>query len=166
MADMEQLERELSVRHPERWVRHHLASFPADYFRVFDSTEVSRHLEAMLTLTDDRPVHVRAESESGGVWRVDVVGYDAFQFLSTVCTLLAVSGLSILMGGFSHPSLRRRIPLLQFPGGFAGPKRPARPSASSGPDRRPRIVDVFRVRPLAHRPSSRTGRSFRKSCAI
>ncbi len=98
MADMEQLERELLARHPERWVRHHLASFPADYFRVFDSAEVSRHLEAMRTLTDDRPVHVRAESECGGVWRVDVVGYDAFQFLSTVCTLLAVSGLSILDG--------------------------------------------------------------------
>ena len=105
MADMEQLERELLVRHPERWVRHHLASFPADYFRVFDSTEVSRHLEAMLTLTDDRPVHVRAESECGGVWRVDVVGYDAFQFLSTVCTLLAVSGLSISgWAGFHVPA--------------------------------------------------------------
>ena len=98
ITDMEQLVRELLVHHPERWVRHHLASFPADYFRVFDSTEVSRHLEAMLTLTDDRPVHVWAESECGGVWRVDVVGYDAFQFLSTVCTLLAVSGLSILDG--------------------------------------------------------------------
>ena len=148
MADMEQLERELLARHPERWVRHHLASFPADYFRVFDSTEVSRHLEAMLTLTDDRPVHVRAESECGGVWRVDVVGYDAFQFLSTVCTLLAVSGLSILDGRVftsqpppSEPTapVSRRVP---------GPKRPARPSDPSGPDRRPRIVDVFRVRPL------------------
>ena len=61
MADMEQLARELLVHHPERWVRHHLASFPVDYFRVFDCTEVSRHLEAMLNLSDDRPVHVRAE---------------------------------------------------------------------------------------------------------
>ncbi|MGZ3382853.1 MAG: hypothetical protein ACXVBB_21690, partial [Isosphaeraceae bacterium] len=148
MADMVQLERELLARHPERWVHHHLASFPADYFRVFDSTAVSRHLEAMLTVTDDRPVHVRAESECDGVWRVDVVGYDAFQFLSTVCTLLAVSGLTILDGRVftsqpppSEPTapVSRRVP---------GPKRPARPSDPSEPDRRPRIVDVFRVRPL------------------
>jgi [glutamine synthetase] adenylyltransferase / [glutamine synthetase]-adenylyl-L-tyrosine phosphorylase len=148
MADMEQLARDLLVHHPERWVRHHMASFPADYFRVFDSSEVSRHLEAMLTLTDDRPVHVRAESESGGVWRVDVVGYDAFQFLSTVCTMLAVSGLSILDGRVFTSQPPPPDPLASFSRRIASLKRPARPSAPSGPDRRPRIVDVFRVRPV------------------
>ncbi len=166
ITDMEQLVRELLVHHPERWVRHHLASFPADYFRVFDSTEVSRHLEAMLTLTDDRPVHVWAESECGGVWRVDVVGYDAFQFLSTVCTLLAVSGLSILDGWVFTSQAPPPDPTASVPRRVSGPKRPGRPSAPGGPDRRPRIVDVFRVRPLRGRPSSRTGRSSRTSCAI
>ncbi len=147
MADMEQLARELLVHHPERWVRHHLASFPVDYFRVFDCTEVSRHLEAMLNLSDDRPVHVRAEPQRGGLWRIDVVGYDAFQFLSTVCTLLAVSGLSIIDGRVftSQPPADSTAPVHRR---AAGLKRAGRLSAPSSPDRRPRIVDVFRVRPV------------------
>ena len=36
--------------------------------------------------------------DSYGEWWVDVVGYDAFQFLSTLSTLLAVRGLSIVEG--------------------------------------------------------------------
>ena len=52
------------------------------------------------------------------------------------------------MGGSSRLSLRRPIPLLSVPRRVPGPKRPARLAAPSGPDRRPRIVDVFRVRPL------------------
>ncbi len=152
MAELEQLERELLVRHPERWVRHHLASFPADYFRAFDIGDVSRHLEAMLTLTDDRPVHVRAEAENGGVWKVDVVGYDAFQFLSTVCTLLAVSGLSILDGRVFTSQPPPSEPAAAVSKRSPGPKRASRPSASGKPDRRPRIVDVFRVRPLRPQP--------------
>ena len=167
MADMEQLERELLARHPERWVRHHLASFPADYFRVFDSAEVSRHLEAMLTLTDDRPVHVRAESECGGVWRVDVVGYDAFQFLSTVCTLLAVSGLTILDGRvFTSQPPPPEPTVFGFPGGFRAPSVPR--------GRRPRVDRTvgpgssmsFGSARSARRPSGRTGRSSRMSSAI
>ena len=98
MPDMAQLERELMSRHPESWVRHHLASFPREYFQVFEGPELSRHLELLQGLSDDRPVAIHAESEAGGVWKVVVVGYDAFQFLSTLCTLLAVRGLSILEG--------------------------------------------------------------------
>jgi glutamate-ammonia-ligase adenylyltransferase len=148
MPDMEQLARELIGRHPERWVRHHLASFPAEYFRVFDGSQVSRHLEAVLTLTDDRPVHVRAESEGEGVWRVEVVGYDAFQFLSTVCTLFAVRGLSIYEGRVFTSQPPPPDSTSSVPRRIAGPKRPSRPVATSVPDRRPRIVDVFRVRPV------------------
>src|SRR5690242_21867656 len=98
MPDLAQLERELIGRHPERWVQHHLASFPSDYFRTFDAADISRFLGALRQLTEECPVKVRAEPEGDDVWRVEIVGYDAFQFLSTVCTLLAVSGLSILEG--------------------------------------------------------------------
>ena len=151
MAELQQLERELLTRHPERWVRHHLASFPPDYFRVFDSAEVSRHLDAMLTLCDDRPVQVRAEHLGGGLWQVDVVGYDAFQFLSTVCTLLAVSGLSIVDGRVFTSQPPPANPALAVPRRASGPKRFTR-AAAGGPDRRPRIVDVFRVRPVRPQP--------------
>jgi hypothetical protein len=113
---------------------------------------VSRHLEAMRTLTDDRPVHVRAESECGGVWRVDVVGYDAFQFLSTVCTLLAVSGLSILDG---------RVFTSQPP-----PSEPTAPVSRVDRTAGPGSSMSFGSARSARRPSGRTGRSSRTSCAI
>lgn len=148
MPDMAQLERELMSRHPESWVRYHLASFPHEYFQVFERPELSRHLELLQGLSDDRPVAIDAESEPGGVWKVVVVGYDAFQFLSTLCTLLAVRGLSILEGRVftsqppppepTTPAQRRATP----------PRRVPRTAPTAGPDRRARIVDVFRVRPV------------------
>jgi glutamate-ammonia-ligase adenylyltransferase len=150
MVEKAQLERELVGSHPEAWIRHHLASFPDAYFRSFGTAQVSRHLEMMRTLGDEHPVQVRSEPEEGGTWRIDVVGYDAFQFLSTLCTLLAVRRLSILEGWvftsqppptpLAHASPRRG------PGG----RRPPRfsPSPPALPDRRPRIVDAFRVRPV------------------
>jgi UTP:GlnB (protein PII) uridylyltransferase len=98
MPDLAQLENELIGRHPEKWVRQHLASFPADYFRTFDGSDISRYLESLRLLTEERPVKVRAEREANDVWKVEIVGYDAFQFLSTLCTLLAVRGLSIREG--------------------------------------------------------------------
>jgi glutamate-ammonia-ligase adenylyltransferase len=143
---MAQLESELKGNYPHSWVRQHLASFPADYFRSFDSAEIGQHLESILHLDDEHPVEVRALAQGEGDWKIHVVGYDAFQFLSTLCTLLAVRGLSILTGRVftsqpppleSDSAILRRGP---------GPKRPSRPVPSRVPDRRPRIVDAFQVR--------------------
>jgi glutamate-ammonia-ligase adenylyltransferase len=148
MPDLAKLESELIVRYPAPWVRHHLATFPDGYFETFDETAIGRHVGAMMDLTDTRSVRVLAEAQGEGVWRIDVVGYDAFQFLSTLCTLLAVRGLAILEGQvftsqFVGPevvnSAARRGPQ---------PRRLHRREACAGPDRRPRIVDVFRVRPV------------------
>ncbi|MGO9599589.1 MAG: hypothetical protein ACLP7Q_16490 [Isosphaeraceae bacterium] len=152
MPDLALLERELMISHPERWVRHHMATFPAAYFQRFDSSQVSRHLGAMQSVSDQRPVQIRADAEDWGIWNVEVVGYDAFQFLSTLCMLLAVRGLAILEGWVytsqvpSEPisPVRRRGP---------GPRRTLREGADRGPDRRSRIVDVFRVRPLRRQES-------------
>src|SRR3954451_20478534 len=98
MPDLARLQNELLRRHPEPWVRHHLESFQAAYFDAFDEAAVSGHLGLMLALSDDRPVAVRARPAGEGEGWVDVVGYDCFQFLSTLCNLLAVRGLSILEG--------------------------------------------------------------------
>src|SRR3954468_188891 len=98
MPDLAKLESELIVGYPAPWVRHHLATFPEGYFEAFDETAIGRHIGAMMELTDTRSVRVLAEAEGEDVWRIDVVGYDAFQFLSTLCTLLAVRGLAILEG--------------------------------------------------------------------
>jgi glutamate-ammonia-ligase adenylyltransferase len=159
MPEMAELESELMGRHPERWVHHFLASFPDTYFQSFDGAAVSRHLEAMRSLTDDRPVRVHVEPDSDGGWRVDVVGYDAFQFLSTLCTLLAVRGLSIREGRVftSHPPTQSTTGLRRA----SGPRHPPRPSQATVPDRRPRIVDVFRVRPVQTRVAAPDWDEFR-----
>src|SRR5262249_17123226 len=84
-------------------------------------------------------------------WWVEVVGYDAFQFLSTVCNLLAVMGLAIVEGRVftSQPPPREpsRTPVRK-----AG-LRPAHGSRlvrsrpeEREPDGRPKIVDRFLVR--------------------
>jgi hypothetical protein len=147
MPDLVRLETELTGRYPEPWVRHHLAAFRAAYFAAFDDGDVSRHLGRVLALTDAQPVSVDVWPEGPGTWRVEAVGYDAFQLLSTLCTLLAIHGLSIVDGlAFtsdpreapppSHPATRR----------WRRPGRPPSPTAPGEPDRRPRIVDRFLVR--------------------
>ena len=145
---MAQLERELMSRHPGPWVHHFLVSFPRDYFQAFDSRELSRHLDLLQGLCDDRPVAIRAESEAGGVWRVDVVGYDAFQFLSTLCTLFAVGGLAILEGRVFTSQPPPPDAAAPPPRRGVQPRRLQRTASAAGPDRRARIVDVFRVRPI------------------
>jgi glutamate-ammonia-ligase adenylyltransferase len=153
MPELAQLERELLVSHPERWVRHHLATFPTAYFRHFDSSQVSRHLGAMRRVSDQRPVYVRAVPEEEGVWNIEVVGYDAFQFLSTFCMLLAVRRLAILEGWvYTSQVPPEPVSLVRRRG--TGPRRPLRAGAVIEPDRRSRIVDAFRVRPLRAHESS------------
>jgi [glutamine synthetase] adenylyltransferase / [glutamine synthetase]-adenylyl-L-tyrosine phosphorylase len=159
MPEKQKLERELLAHHPEPWVRHLLASFPEAYFRSFDSSQVSRHLEAMRSASDDRPVVVHVEAESAGVWRLDVVGYDAFQFLSTLCALLVVRELSILEGRVftSQPPAA----VAPAPRRGAGPRHPPRSGAPAEPGRRPRIVDVFHVRSVRGRNESPDWDEFR-----
>jgi glutamate-ammonia-ligase adenylyltransferase len=150
MVEKARLRQELIGIHPAPWVDAHMASFPDDYFRLFDGTEVSRHLEMMRELADEHSIQIRSEPEGGGIWRLDVVGYDAFQFLSTLCTLLAVQGLSILEGRvFTSQPPQAVVSTVPVRRGH-GPRRPQRfpSSPPAHPDRRPRIVDVFRVRPI------------------
>lgn len=139
MTDLALLESELTAHHPEPWVRLHLASFPEAYFATFDTKDVARHLARIIALTDDHPVAIDVWPECAGSWRLEVVGHDAFQLLSTLCMSLAIHGLSILEG---QVFTSRPAPLESRPGGPKG----RRPATSQGPDRRPKIVDQFRVR--------------------
>ncbi|HMB06512.1 MAG TPA: hypothetical protein VKP69_22600 [Isosphaeraceae bacterium] len=145
MPDLAQIEHELIGRYPEPWVRHHLASFQPAYFAAFDTADVARHLGRIIALTDEQPVAVGIWPDGPGAWRVEFVGYDAFQLLSTLCSLLAIHGLAIVEGhAFTSQPPRapgRRVPR---PGGHPG--RHLSPPPPRGPDRRPRIVDRFRVR--------------------
>lgn len=140
MTDLAQLDAELMARYPEPWVRLHLTSFPEGYFATFDAVAIARHLERIIALADDPPVTVQVWPNGADRWRLEVVGHDAFQLLSTLCMLLAIHGLSILEG---HVFTSRPGPAEPRPG---GPKGKRSGTAHPGPDRRPKIVDQFRVR--------------------
>jgi [glutamine synthetase] adenylyltransferase / [glutamine synthetase]-adenylyl-L-tyrosine phosphorylase len=145
MLDLVQLESELVSRYPPAWVRRHLTSFRDAYFAAFDAEAVARHLGRIIALTDEQPVAVAALPEGPSTWCVEVVGYDAFQLLSTLCTLLAIHGLSIIEGQAftSDPRDANAVPKRWKRAGRLGSL--AAPSARD-PDRRPRIVDRFPVR--------------------
>ena len=151
------LRRSLLDRHPEPWVDHLLDAFPPEYLLGFDADRLAGHLDLIRQLAADHPARVRAEPGPDATWRVEVVGYDAFQLLSTVCSLLALHGLSIVEAHIftseppaEEPAHARPRPAFA---GRAGPGRggpPALPwpisKGPTGPDRRRKIVDVFLVR--------------------
>src|SRR5262249_37330694 len=126
MPDLGALETILRESYPEIWVRHHLGSFGPAYFAAFDAADITRHLEQIRALDDEHLVSVRAwpadadgaaSSETlAGCWWVEVVGQDAFQFLSTVCSLLAVSGFSIVEGRVFTSQPPPRGPVAATPG--------------------------------------------------
>src|SRR5262249_9645459 len=152
MPDLARIESDLTGRYPETWVRHHLASFRPPYFAAFDVEDIARHLGRSLALTDAQPVAVEVWPEGPGAWRVEAVGFDAFQLLSTLCSLLAIHGLSIVHGRAvtSHPRrLPPHLPRTRPPRPAPGRRRqhagPTPPGAAGGPARRPRVVDVFQV---------------------
>jgi glutamate-ammonia-ligase adenylyltransferase len=145
MPDLARIENELTGRYPEPWVRHHLASFRAPYFAAFDVEDIARHLGRSLALTDEAPAAVETWTEGLGAWRVEAVGFDAFQLLSTLCTLLAIHGLSIVEGQ-AFTSDPRLAPASPAPRRRGRLDRLRAPGSAWDPVRRPRVVDVFRVR--------------------
>lgn len=149
MPDLVPLRSALLQHYPEAWVRHHLESFPAAYFEAFDEPAIDRHLGLMLQVSEERPVVVRTRPAAPGQWWVEVAGYDSFQFLSTLCSLLAVRGLAIDEGRVftSQPPPREQAASRPARRGMPGrrPARMMRPAPAGGPDRRRKIVDVFRV---------------------
>jgi len=144
MSDLTGIERDLTGLYPEPWVQYHLASFRAPYFAAFDGPDIARHLGASIALSDERPVAVETWPEGPRAWRVEAIGFDAFQLLSTLCTLLAIHGLSIVEGQ-AFTSDPRLAPALPAPRRRGRSDRHAAPGPASVPDRRPRVVDVFRV---------------------
>jgi glutamate-ammonia-ligase adenylyltransferase len=144
MPDLARIQSDLTGRYPEPWVLHHLASFGELYFAAFDGEDIARHLGRSLALTDEQPVSIGTWPEGQGAWRVEAVGFDAFQLLSTLCTLLAIHGLSIIEGQAftSNPRLAPAPPAPRRRGRL---DRPPAPGSAWDPDRRPRVVDVFRV---------------------
>jgi glutamate-ammonia-ligase adenylyltransferase len=163
MPDLTRLETELRQLYPESWVRHHLDSFSPAYFAAFTPEEIAQHLELVRALDAEQLVIALAwpaavAGAAGGTvtdqWWVEVVGYDVFQFLSTVCCLLAVSGLEIVEAHVftSQPPapgpslLPVRRPVFR-PGQASRFPRSQGKAKEKEPDRRRKVVDRFLVRP-------------------
>jgi glutamate-ammonia-ligase adenylyltransferase len=175
MPDLTRLETELRRIYPESWVRHHLDSFSPAYFAAFTPEEIAQHLELLRALDAEQLVIALAwpAAVAGGAgaaaaepvtdqWWVEVVGYDVFQFLSTVCCLLAVSGLEIVEAHIftSQPpprapsSLPVRRPAFRPGHAFRFPRSQGKEKGNE-PDRRRKVVDRFLVRaafPVAPAP--------------
>src|SRR5262249_20538913 len=145
MPDLARIESDLTGRYPQPWVLHHLASFRAPYFAAFDGQDIARHRGRSLALPEEEPVAVETWPRGPGAWRVEAVGFDAFQLLSTLCTLLAIHGLSIVEGQ-AFTSDPRLAPAPSTPRRRGRLDRPPAPGAACGPGRPPRGVDRFRVR--------------------
>ncbi len=143
--------------HTEPWVNFIFNAMPESYWSVLDETDLDRHLTLLRNLSDTRTAVVAATPRPGpGNWRIEVVGFDAFQFLSTLGMLLTIHGLSIqeawvftsqqdATGPSTATPTPRRIAPAQRPryriGGAA-----QEPGPSKAPDRRRKLIDVFHVR--------------------
>lgn len=156
MPDLEPLREALLAQHPQAWVEHLLNSFHESYFATFDRDAIDRQLTLMRRLGDNHPVALEARpGDLPGEWWIEVVGYDAFQFLSTLCMLLSVYGLSIQEAWIftSEPPVEAVSSSLAPVGGgrrvpASRPRlgRPPRPGSHDRPDRRRKLVDVLLVR--------------------
>ncbi|CAN5914465.1 hypothetical protein BH23PLA1_BH23PLA1_04960 [soil metagenome] len=155
MPELAKIRKELLDQFPETWVDQHLKSFQGRYFQTFDPEDLACQLRMITELADDRRVIVKARPIGSGPpeWRVAIAGYDAFQFLSTVCRLLAIHGLWIVAGRIftseppPEPSSTASKAVRRM-----GPRSVTRPTMRRkplrGPDRRRKIIDVFRVRSM------------------
>ncbi len=126
-------------------VRDFVSRMDADYFGRFEPDEIASHIRLAARLDLDHPCQVALSERPDGLYDAVIVAYDYFSEFATVCGLLSAFGLDIREGNIYT---------------FAeAPARPiARPRASGIPRRREtrraglarkKIVDVFRVRPLA-----------------
>ena len=69
-----------------------------DYESAFTASERREHLQLLKSLSPDKPVIVRAQSDGTGEWRVRVLGIDQPGELSLICGLLFVYGFDIING--------------------------------------------------------------------
>jgi glutamate-ammonia-ligase adenylyltransferase len=141
----------------------HIARMDASYTATFSTEEIKQHVQLIKNIEGDRIVNVDARPLDDSRWRVTVVGYDYLGELSLICGLLFVYGLDILesqvftyeplVGDASRddtlPSQARPYPSFSIDPSEKSLKR--RHTNLIQPSR-PKIVDVFNVRPIHPEP--------------
>ncbi len=125
-------------------LRDFVSRMDADYFARLSPNDVAQHIQLAARLDPDHPCQIHIQPKDGPSFEVVVVAYDYFSEFATICGLLSAFGLDIQEGRIytftdvaPSPSSRARS---------AWP--PRRPKARPGLARK-KIVDLFRVRPMA-----------------
>jgi glutamate-ammonia-ligase adenylyltransferase len=137
----------------------HIARLGADYVDSFSPDEIQHHADLARGINEQTPAIVEAQPINIDTWRVTVVGYDYPGELSIICGLFFVFGFNIVDGNaFTYEPLleaqtESRPKINRFDSTrHRLPHR--RPSSTSEPDTRRKIVDVFTVKSIASQPSA------------
>ncbi len=146
------------VNEPQPQVIQHIARLGADYVDSFSDEEIQYHADLARGVNEQMPAIVASQPLGKNTWRVTVVGYDYPGELSIICGLFFVFGFDILNGNAftyepladsptaSQPQTVKRFdPTRRLP-----PRQKA--SATSEPDTRRKIVDVFTVKTILSNP--------------
>lgn len=89
---------------PADEIEAHFRRLGADYWNVFSGGEIAAHMEALRTLTRERPWHVTAEDLGEGLCGLTLIGGDFQGFFAAVSGFLASAGYDIRSGRvFSFP---------------------------------------------------------------
>jgi glutamate-ammonia-ligase adenylyltransferase len=110
------------------------------YREVFSQEEIDRHRVLIRRLSEKRPVIVETSDLDSGAWRLTIVGYDYLGELSVISGLLLAHGFDIVDGQIFTDQTSRGS------------------DAPSGG--RPKIVDVFTVKPVSGNVSDETWRAY------
>ena len=145
----------------------HVARMAPSYGETFTQSEIARHAAMVRRLTDEHPLEFLAEPADDGHWRITIVSYDHLGMLSIITGLLQAFGFDIVDGHIftyepvDNPSSRGTPNLFR---GTEGPRPESGIPRSARDDRnrpdRPRIVDVFTVRPVSGAASPRAWESY------
>ncbi|MGH7166175.1 MAG: hypothetical protein ACREIS_11695, partial [Nitrospiraceae bacterium] len=126
-------------------VRDFVSRMDADYFGRFEPDEIASHIRLAARLDLDHPCQLAISERSDGLYDMVIVAYDYFSEFATVCGLLSAFGLDIREGNIYTFAEAPALPVGRpRPSGI--PRR--RETRRAGLTRK-KIVDVFRVRPLA-----------------
>lgn len=138
----------LSTRYPEiaeETLRDFVTRMDPDYFASFSEQEISRHLSLADRLDPDHPCHIDIVAREQKQFDLVVVAYDYFAVFAMICGVLSAAGLDIVE---ARIYTSRDLPSSSMPPVQAGVGPRRRSLRKAGLSRR-KLVDVFRVRPIA-----------------
>lgn len=150
------------VHEPQPQVVQHIARLGAEYVESFSPDEIEHHAGLARGIDEQTPAIIDAQLLSDDTWRVTVVGYDYPGELSIICGLFFVFGFNIIDGNaFTYapvsdsPATARPQTFTRFDPDRRRPPRGRASSplsATSEPDTRRKIVDVFTMRSILSLP--------------